>query len=386
MTRRVRSIDVLRGIIMVLMALDHVRVFAGVPAGGPTPGLFWTRWVTHFCAPGFVFLAGTSAFLYGRRSGAPALSRYLATRGLMLVALELVVMRAAWTFNADFRNYNLAGVIWMIGWCMVALAGLARLPMGVVATIGGVIVVAHNALGPRLLSGDLLPGWLAAVLYEGGEFRLGGSGPRFVVLYSLIPWIGVIALGYVFGSVLSMPAPQRDRWCRRVGFAAIAAFLVLRELNLYGDPRPWTPAPRGAASSWAPVFSFLATAKYPASLLFLLMTLGPSLAVLPVLDRWRGRLADAFETFGRVPLFYYVLHIPLIHVVAIAVCLVRTGSVSPWLFANHPLEPGPAPPEVIWGLPLLYTVTAAVVALLYVPCRRYAGYKAGARSAWLAWL
>ena len=153
---------------------------------------------------------------------------------------------------------------------------------------------------------------------------------------------------------------------------ATLAFLVLRGFNVYGDPRPWNPAPPGAVSPLAPLFSFLNTAKYPASMLFLLMTLGPSIAALPLLERWRGGIGRVLEVFGRVPLFYYVLHIPAIHVAAIVVSLLRTGAVSPWLFANHPMEPGPPPPDTVWSLPLLYLVTAVVVTLLYFPCRWYA--------------
>ena len=230
-------------------------------------------------------------------------------------------------------------------------------------------------MGPFVFGGDE-PGALARVLYTGGDFRIGGDGPRIVVLYSLVPWVGLIALGYAFGRIVAMPAAARDRWCVRIGVAATLAFLVLRGFNIYGDPRPWNPAPPGAVSPLAPLFSFLNTAKYPASLLFLLMTLGPSIAAMPLLERWRGWMGHALEVFGRVPLFYYLLHIPAIHVAAIVVSLVRSGAVSPWLFSNHPMEPGPPPPGAVWSLPLLYLVTAVVVTLLYFPCRWYADVKA----------
>jgi uncharacterized membrane protein len=377
MPTRLRGIDVVRGLVMVLMAVDHVRVFAGVPAGGPTPGVFFTRWITHVCAPGFLFLAGTSAYLRAARRGDPAAeSWHLVTRGLFLIVLELTVLRFAWTFNGDLWNYNLAGVIWLIGWCLVALAALIRLPLGVVATIGAAIVAGHNAWGPVVFGdGGVVGGWVAQGLYTAGSFRLGGTGPRLVILYSLLPWIGVMALGYAFGHVAVRERAERDRWCLGLGAAAIATFLLLRTFNVYGDPRPWNAAPPGAASAWAPLLSFLNTAKYPASLQYLLMTLGPLLVAVPWLDRARGRLAEALALFGRVPLFYYVLHIPLIHVAAIGVSVLRTGAVSPWLFANHPMEPGPPPSEAVWSLPLLYAVTAAVVVVLYVPCRWYAGVK-----------
>jgi hypothetical protein len=239
-----------------------------------------------------------------------------------------------------------------------------------------VIVAGHDAWGPVVFSDDgMVGGWPGQVLYTAGSFRIGGTGPRLVILYSLLPWIGVMALGYAFGHVAVRERAERDRWCLALGAAAMVTFLVLRTFNIYGDPRPWTPAPPGAVSEWAPVLSFLNTAKYPASLQYLLMTLGPLLAVMPWLDRTRGWLVDALAVFGRVPLFYYLLHIPLIHLAAVGVSVLRTGAVSPWLFANHPMEPGPAPPGAIWSLPLLYVVTAVVVVALYVPCRWYAEVK-----------
>jgi uncharacterized membrane protein len=366
---RVRGLDIARGLVMVLMAIDHVRVYAGVPAGGPSPDIFFTRWVTHFCAPGFVFFAGTSAFL--RRTtlaGASELSRFLLTRGLVLVAIELTVMRLAWTFNVDVINYNLAGVLWMIGWSMVALAGLVWLPFEAIAAVGLVIVFAHNALDPHLRDiGRAIAEspfrWVWQFLYFGGSVNIGGTGPRIVILYSLLPWIGVMAAGYAFGRVLTLPRARRDRLSVAIGAGAIALFIVLRAFNVYGDPRHWSPEQP---------LSFLSTTKYPASLLFLLMTLGPLIALLPAFDRARGAIANGLALFGRVPLFYYILHIPLIHVAAIAVSLIRTGSITPWLFGNHPMEPPDQPPDYQWSLGLLYLVTAICVAVLYYACRWWA--------------
>jgi uncharacterized membrane protein len=365
---RVRSLDVARGLVMVLMAIDHVRVYAAVPAGGPAPAIFFTRWVTHFCAPGFVFFAGASAWLHrARLPGLPALSRFLLVRGLWLVALELTVMRFAWTFNFDVINYNLAGVLWMIGWSMVALAGLVWLPFNAIAALGVAIIAGHNLVDPYVrtigaaLAEDPLR-WLYQFLYFGGSVRLGESGPRIAILYSLLPWIGVMAAGYAFGKVLELPEPRRRRICIAIGAAAMALFVVLRTFNVYGDPRHWSPEQP---------LSFLNTAKYPASLLFLLMTLGPLILSLPAFERARGGLFTALETFGRVPLFYYVLHIPLIHLAAIAISLLRTGAVTPWLFGNHPLEPPEPPDGYRWSLTLLYLVTAICVGLLLIACRWY---------------
>ena len=386
---RLVSLDILRGAVMVLMALDHVRVYSGLPAGGPTPGIFFTRWVTNFCAPIFVFLAGTGSYLYGSKlqarlgdhEGRRALARWLAVRGAWLVLLELTVLRFAWTFNMDYAHYVLAGVIWAIGWCMILMAALVWLPLPAIAANGLVIIAGHDLLDPHLpaltqsLSGSSLA-WLWQLLYFGGPIAIGSS--RLMVLYSIIPWIGAMAAGYAFGPVMRMDPARRARWCYAMGGGAIAAFLLLRATNLYGDPRPWTnPSPTPA------LLRFLNTNKYPASLLFLLMTLGPAIALIPLLEQARGRVAHVLETFGRVPLFFYVLHIPLIHLAAIVVSLLRTGSVTPWLFANHPMLPPDPPAGYTWSLPLLYLVTTVVVAMLYVPCRWYAALKARRREAWL---
>jgi uncharacterized membrane protein len=368
---RIASIDLIRGAVMVLMAIDHVRVFSGLPAGGPTPGIFFTRWITHFCAPAFIFLAGTSAFLYGRRHA--DLSRFLLIRGFWLVLLELTVIRMAWTFNLDFAHYLLAGVIWVIGWCMVLMAGLVRLPLPAVGGLGLAVIALHNALMPGLV--PLLPAPLRAVLYT--AFEDPPIGP-LMVLYSLIPWIGVMAAGYAFGRVLTLEPARRDRICYAVGLGATLLFLVLRGFNLYGDPRPWSAAGRMPA-----VLSFLNTTKYPASLNFLLMTLGPTIALMPVLERTRGTVAGWLAVFGRVPFFFYVLHIPLIHALALVVSAIRQGSVSSWLFANHPMGNPPAPEGYTWSLGLLYLVWVIAIAALYLACHWFAGLKARRTDAWL---
>lgn len=391
---RVTSIDVVRGAVMILMAIDHVRVFSGLPAGGPTAGIFFTRWVTHFCAPAFLFLAGTSAFFYGRRR--PDLVRFLLLRGLWLVALELTVLRVAWTFNLEFARYEMAGVIWVIGWCMILMAGLVKLPLGVVGAVGLVIIAGHNVLDPYLRSvigtsgdGELAAWW--KILYVGfyaGPIRFGADGPNLFVLYSIIPWIGVMATGYAFGKILTLEPPRRNRVCLTIGLAACALFLLLRGFNLYGDPRPWTGASPGAdgAGLVPALLAFLRTTKYPASLLFLLMTLGPTIALLPVVERVRGTVANWITVFGRVPFFYYMLHIPLIHALALVVSWIRTGKVSPWLFLDHPMGNPPAPEGYAWSLPLLYLVFAVTILLVYLPCRRFADLKARRRDWWLRFL
>jgi uncharacterized membrane protein len=393
-TARVASIDVIRGVVMILMAIDHVRVYSGLPAGGPTPGIFFTRWVTNFCAPAFIFLAGTSAFLHGQKR--PGLSRFLVTRGVWLIFLELTVLRVAWTFNFDFKHYEMAGVIWVIGWCMILLAGLVKLPLRAVAVIGLVIIAGHNladahlgTLVPALSSGSLSGLWKVLYLgFYGGPIRFGVDGPNLIVLYSLIPWIGVMVAGYAFGWVLTLEPGRRDRVCLWVGLGATALFLVLRGSNLYGDPRPWNVATVGepGAPPMPAFLAFLNTNKYPASLDFLLMTLGPTIALMPLLERARGALARWITVFGRVPFFYYVLHIPLIHALALVVSLAREGAVDPWLFTNHPMGNPPAPEGYTWSLGLLYAVWAVVIAALYFPCRWFVELKARRKDWWLGYL
>jgi uncharacterized membrane protein len=380
---RIDSLDFVRGVVMILMAIDHVRVFAGVPAGGPTPGVFFTRWITHFAAPGFVFLAGTAAYLHGRKLGdRAALSRFLITRGAWLVLLELTVIRVAWTFNFDFANYMLAGVIWMLGWCMILLAVAVHLPYVAIAATGVAIVALHNvtdffASSLQQSFGEAGPPWILKFLYTGGAVQLGGpDGPPLLVLYVLVPWIGLMMAGYAFGRVMEMPAERRRSICIKLGLALTALFILLRAPNLYGDPEPWGGSP----------LALLATTKYPASLAFLLMTIGPLLVLLGLAERWRGRVAQVATTFGRVPFFYYVLHIPLIHLAAVVVSLVREGRVNAWLFGNHPMAPPEVPPGYRWSLTLLYAVFVICVTALYFPCRWFAKVRASKRSRWLSYL
>jgi uncharacterized membrane protein len=385
---RITSMDVVRGLIMVLMAIDHVRVYSGQPAGGPTAGIFFTRWITHFVAPGFAFFAGTGAFLHGiKLGGRDKLARFLASRGIWLVLLELTFLRFAWTFNFDYAHYSLAGVIWMLGWCMVLMAGIIYLPMWAIATFGIVTIVAHPVLYPIMGAinapdGSFLDA-LFKVLYLGEGFTIGKGGPPLLVLFVIIPWIGVMAAGYAFGPVMRWPAERRRAFCLRVGIAAMVLFVALRALDGFGDPRHWH---KMMANGWPALLAFLNTSKYPASFLFLLMTLGPLILLLPLVEGARGSVAAVLELFGRVPLFFYVLHIPLIHLAAVVVSLIRTGAVNPWLIANHPLNPGPVPPGYTWSLPLLYLVWAIVIVILYFPCSWYAALKKRNKSPWLSYL
>jgi len=385
-TKRIASLDIIRGVVMVLMALDHVRVFSGVPAGGPTPGVFFTRWSTNFVAPAFAFLAGTGAFLYGRRvTDKAALARFLAVRGLWLVLLELTFLRFAWTFNFDYTHYVLAGVIWMLGWCMVLLGGMVLLPVNVVGIIGILIIAFHNALD--YYTGDPTAGalgWLWQILYFGGPVKF-GDGHLLAVLYSIFPWIGVMAAGYWFGEVMTWEPDRRRTFCLRLGWGAIALFLALRAVDAYGDPNHWK-----VAQEWnknTPIaLRFLNTNKYPASLLFLAMTLGPMFVAIPWLEHVHARFAGWMATIGRVPLFFYLLHIPLIHLLAVLVSAIRTPSATWWPFTNHPMAPPPAPEGYRWSLWLLYVITALACTILYFPCRWYARVKSERPKPWMSYV
>ncbi len=373
---RVASLDLLRGAVMVLMAIDHVRVYSGLPAGGPTAGIFFTRWVTHFCAPAFVFFAGTGAFLYGRNVGDPSkLARFLVTRGVILVLLELTVIRFAWTFNVDYAHFILAGVIWMLGWCMILLAGLVRLSTRTIGIFGLFVIFFQQIFGvvPRAMPESIRNSiaWFWNFFYPSGA----EGWQAISILYVLIPWIGVMAAGYAFGAIVLRGPADRRRICLRIGWSATALFVVAAGLIIFlvpgDDARP-------------ALFRALDMPKYPASQPFLLMTLGPTIALLPLAERARGRIADALTTFGRVPLFYYLVHIPLIHVTALLVWFLRDGSVHAERFATAPFVSMPEAER--WGLPLLYLVFVIDVAVLYVACRWFAGVKARRPDGWLRYL
>lgn len=378
-TGRIQSVDLIRGVVMVLMAIDHVRVYSGLPAGGQTAGIFFTRWVTHFCAPLFVFLAGTAAFMHGRKLGdTAALSRWLAVRGILLVVLELTVIRYFWSLNLNPAEFTLAGVIWMLGWCMLLLAAMVRLSPAVIGTLGIAIMALQQEIGniPRALpepARDAIgPIW--EFIYP-----IGANAP-VAVLYVLVPWIGVMMSGYAFGAIMVREPAERDRLCLRIGLSATAVFLLVAG----GGALAGTSAGDGG-DPW--YVRLLNQQKYPASQLFLLMTLGPGIALLPAAERargWWGRAARALTVFGRVPMFYYLLHIPVIHASALLVTRLREGQVHHEWYTYAPYTSVPV--ESRWGLPLLYLVFALVIVALYWPCKWYAEAKARRRSAWMSYL
>jgi uncharacterized membrane protein len=374
---RINSVDLLRGLAMVLMAIDHVRVYSGIPAGGPTPGIFFTRWITHFCAPAFVFFAGTAAFLHGRKlADKRSLARYLVTRGLILVILELTLIRFTWTFNFDYREWILAGVIWMLGWCMILFAALIWMPTWLLGTLGLLIILFQRVFSlVPLAFPESLRNWIGP-LWE-FIYPAGFTGPKpITILYVLVPWIGVMAAGYAFGAILLRPQAQRDRICLVLGLTATALFIGLGLIVVMQQPAPPNAPP-------LPI-RLLNQEKYPPSQLFLLMTLGPTIALLPLADRMRGWFAGLLQTFGRVPLFYYLLHIPLIHLTALLVWFLRDGTVHLAYFATAPYVS--VPPAQRWGLPLLYLVFLVVVSLLYFACRWFSKVKGQHRDSLLRYL
>jgi uncharacterized membrane protein len=270
----------------------------------------------------------------------------------------------------------------------VLLAALIWLPTPAIGAFGVVVIVFHNlmdflspAAGEALQQSSL--SWLWQILYFGGPIQLGQNGPTLMVLYSIIPWIGVVAVGYAFGAVMTLEPDRRNRICVALGASAIVLFLVFRSLDVYGDPRHWHSIGEVQAPA---LFRFINTSKYPASLQFLLMTLGPMILLLPLADRARGKVGEIFAVFGKVPMFYYLLHIPAIHLAAVLVSIAREGRVNPWLFTNHPMMNPPPPEGYRWRLGLLYAVFLVVVALLYFPCRWYARRKAVNPAPWMRYI
>jgi uncharacterized membrane protein len=389
-TARIESIDLLRGLVMVLMALDHSRDFFGDFAARPTDlatttaALFYTRWVTHLCAPTFFLLTGTGAYLARQRLTAPQLSRFLLSRGVWLLFLELVVMRFALQFNLDYQ-VTIITVLWALGWSMIVLAGLSRLPLWGIAAFGIVLVAGHNALDGRSPAMATHPGLLQQVwlvLHQPGTL-FHGTHALVHVSYVLIPWIGVTALGYVLGAIYQWSADPRRKLLLHLGIGLIAAFVVLRFSNVYGDPALWSWQ---RTAAWT-VMSFLNTTKYPPSLLFLLMTLGPALLLLRAFDAGAPRWLKSVATFGKVPLFFYVLHFFLIHLLAVAASYVRYGEVAE-VFRSPDLGhfPFSAPPDWNLGLPFVYLVWLVVVIVLYPLCRWYAGLRQRQHTWWLSYL
>lgn len=391
---RLVSVDVLRGLVMVIMALDHTRDFLSYARPAPedlahtSVALFLTRFITHYCAPVFAFLAGTGAFLSTRRGKSiQQVSWFFLTRGLWLVLLELTVVDFAW----GFVPWAHAGVIWGLAWSMVAMAVIVWLPLRWIAALGISMIATHNLLDRINPASFGRFSWLWVLLHSPGRIPLTDHF-AFSVRYVLIPWVGVMAAGFAFGKLLLRP--DRRKWTLNLGICATVLFFVLRGINLYGNGIAGLPPRYGlSAGPWSAqsslsltVISFFNTLKYPPSLDYLLMTLGPSLILLGLLDHVKAerKLSRILLVFGRVPLFYYVLHLYLIHILAILASLafyqpiwqgtvIADGAQQPFGYGH--------------GLPFIYAIWILAVAILYVPCRWFMEFRGRHRDwTWLSYL
>jgi uncharacterized membrane protein len=398
---RLDSVDLLRGLVMVIMALDHTRDYFGLRElqdpmnmATTTPALFFTRWITHFCAPVFVFLAGTGAFLSGTRGKSTGqLSWFLFSRGLWLALLDVTIIRYSWIFSFDNHGVGI-GVIWAIGWSMVVLSLLVWLPTSAITVFGVAMIALHNAFDNYKAAdvGDF--GWLWAILHTqepvvkmaaDGAWQVGGSPFDFRKAYfvfspgyPLIPWIGVLAAGYGFGALLMLEPRQRKKQLLGLGIALTALFAVLRLTNVYGDLYPWKKQERGDLFTF---FSMLNCHKYPPSLDYLLMTLGPAITALAFFDRTPGALGRFFIIYGRVPLFYYLLHLPLIHAGVRLAAQIR-GDPNAWT-----ADAFAVPDQYRFTLTEVYLIWIGVVLFLYPLCYWFAGVKRRHRDVvWLSYL
>lgn len=402
--RRIDAVDMLRGLVMVIMLIDHTRDFAHVDATRFDPSdlqrttvaLYLTRWITHFCAPVFVFLAGTGAYLQRVRGRSDSeLARYLVTRGVWLILLEFTVVRFGYSFNLDYSFFGMFQVIWAIGAAMIVLAALLRLPTAAVGALGVGIVALHDLLdGVRATPwggrGTPAPGigdrvWM--LLHQPGPMPVAGSnGPVAFVLYPLLPWLGVLLAGFAFGAIYRLEAARRQGLLVALGGGVTLLFVLLRFVNVYGDPSRWAVQPTATFT----LLSFLRTSKYPPSLLYLLMALGPAIVLLALFERRleRGRTgapARWLTTFGRVPMFYYLLQWPVSHGIAIAAGLVAGQPVA-YQFFDPFDKPQPLPPNIGFSLPVVYLLWALGLLVLYPLCRWFAAVKARRRDWWLGYL
>jgi len=407
---RIDSVDLLRGLVMVIMLLDHTRDFVHRDTFffDPTdmsrtyPALFFARWITHFCAPVFVFLAGSSIYFQLARGKSKAeMSRFLVTRGMWLIVLEFTVIRFLVFWNLDYAQFlGFAQVIWVLGWSMILLAGLIHVPIRAVAIFGIAMIVLHNLLDELRIApwqgpGTPAPGFggsLWMILHQQGiVLPFGFPGPVWFILYPLIPWLGVAAAGYAMGTIYDRSPDERRRWLIQWGAAITVGFIILRATNTYGDPREWS----AQSSAVMTVASFLNVQKYPASLLFVMMTLGPSLLGLALWEKYNrsatgeratapGPLARMLITYGRVPLFFYMLQWVYAHGAGYLLSLM--AGKPTWIYFRLPGPGAETPPNVAFDLWVAIVVWLVGVLLLYPICRWYAGLRARRKDWWLSYL
>lgn len=385
---RIQSIDLLRGVVMVIMALDHVRDYFHFGAmtmnydpvnmDVTTSALFFTRFITHYCAPIFIFLAGTSAFLYGSKKTKAQLAKFLMTRGLWLVFVEIVIMNFLWWFDISYGFTNLQ-VIWAIGICMILMGLLIYLPKKLILILGLVMVFGHNLLDVIVMQGSSFKAIMWYVLHQQGFVQMGTR--TISIFYPIIPWVGVMALGYCFGSLYQsgFDARLRKKWLLYLGIGSVALFFITRGINVYGDPIPWSVQKNNTFT----MMSFLNVHKYPPSLLFLFITIGPGFLFLYVTESIKNKITDFFLVFGRVPFFYYVVHVFVIHLSALVIHTLLGGNwrdliLDVSIFETNTLS--------TYGYPLyvVYLVWIIVVLLLYPLCKKYMQYKVNNKDKW--WL
>jgi len=388
---RIESIDLLRGIVMIIMALDHARdyfnrsayLFDPTDLQHTTVALFFTRWVTHFCAPVFMLLSGISAWLYGRKNGRPAAAFFLLTRGLWLIIAELLIVTLGWTFNLHYGIFILQ-VIWAFGISMIVLSGLLYARRGVLLAVALLLIAGHDALDGIHVSGSGFPAILWSFLHVQAGFTAGRF--NFFIGYPILPWIGLIALGYWFGELYhpDRDPTERRRLLSRLGWGAIGLFILLRAVDGYGDPSPWS-IQRNLVYT---VLSFINVSKYPPSLLYILLTIGPALIFLSVAERPLTAVTRPLALVGRVPMFYYLVHIYFLHALAVVAAAVSgfppaaMVNLTNWVTANPQLK------GYGFGLDIVYAVWIGTVIVLYPLCRWFDRYKRShaAQQKWLSYL
>lgn len=381
---RIASLDLLKGLVIVIMALDHTRdyfhadsfLFDPTDPFKTNPYIFFTRWITHYCAPVFSILAGTSAYLVGRRKSKNELATFLLKRGLWLILIEFTLVEFGWMFSFQFQEIHL-GVIWSLGISMVLLAGLIYLPMRWILSFSLLLIFGHNLLDTSEIASPIM-----ALLHQRGVFNL--VGIDVVVIYPIIPWVGVMAFGFILGQWYNpdVSAETRKRLLKQIGWGAIALFFVVRGINGYGNPWYWETFD----SFWSTLFTFLNPLKYPPSLSYLLMTLGPAMLLLAYTENFRGQVAKFFTVFGKVPFFFYILHIYLIHLFALVWAGItgfgwKTMILNQWVIDVPELQG--------YGLSLVgtYLIWVLVILTLYPLCAWFGKYKSNHKEKkWLSYL
>jgi uncharacterized membrane protein len=384
---RIASIDILRGLVMIIMALDHVRDYFHTQAFIYDPTdidktsllLFFTRWITHFCAPVFMLLAGISAFISGQKKTKKELSLFLIKRGLWLIFLELTILNFAWFFNIHF-SYIALQVIWALGVSMICLSGLIYLPKKAILFIGLILVAAHNLLDNFHVPGNNLEAFGWDILHERRLLTFGNININ--TSYPLMPWIGLMALGYCLGNIFTagFDAEKRKRILIYSGSASVLLFIILRFINIYGDLIPWSQQSSGVFS----FLSFMNVTKYPPSLDYLLITAGPALFFLAFTENLSNWFTKIISTYGRVPLFYYLIHIYIIHLLAmLAAALTGYGWTDMTSFTKG-IHFVTSLKGYGFSLGIVYLIWITVVVSLYPICKWYDGYKIKHKEKW--WL